>query len=494
VDVRGRRLRKQSDDAVAFTSSTTFDKRIAAHVVRINLAHMVTLVKAQSVENATGARCLGFLLSYSSEPELDPLSEDFHQQLEQNAVDTLGVKVAGYLNLGKSRNDQVATAIRMELRRRVLRLVESIIEVQETLIKIARKNGSNIFPGYTHLQRAQPVTLAHYAFAYIEAYQRDVERLFQLYERVNVSPMGSAALGGTSVGIDRRSEARLLGFDGIVMNAMDAVASRDFLLEGLSCATMVMIDISRMAEEQILWSSKEFGFVELGDGYSASSSIMPQKKNPVVAEIARAKTGSVIGRLVSACTILKALPYAYNLDLQELTPHLWIALDDTIDSVRLLGRSFSAMKFKGDEISGSVKGDYSTTTALANYLVREKSLSFREAHSLVGELVKLSVESGTPFDEVVVRHMRNASRRLGRELTIGREEARSVLDPDNFVTSIATEGGANPAFIPRELGRYSSSVRHNKRLVASKTSSLMSSEKELLEISRSMIKEVTGKK
>jgi argininosuccinate lyase len=494
VNVRGRRLRKQSDDTIAFISSTASDERISAHVVRINMAHMVSLVSSGEVGRATGARCLDFLLNCSPRPDEASRAEDFHQQLEQEAVDTLGVKVAGYMNLGKSRNDQVAAAIRMELRRKVLELVGHMTTLQETLLGMAEKNGRILLPGYTHLQRAQPVTLAHYAFAHIEALQRDVDRLFQLFDRVNVSPMGSAALGGTSVKVDRRFVAKMLGFNGISGNAMDAVSSRDIVLEALSCAAILMVDISRMAEEQILWSSREFGFVELADEFSASSSIMPQKKNPVVAEISRAKAGSVIGRLVSVCSILKSLPYAYNLDLQEATPHLWSALDDAIDSVRLLGKSLSAMRFNTDVISSSIKGDYSTATALANYLVSAHSLSFREAHSMVGELVRTSYESGTPLEEVVARNLPEVAKRSGRRLAMDAGVVKSILDPGNFLASITTEGGANPRFIPKDVRRYAEAAGSNRERLGLAAAALNSSEKELLRISRSMAREVRDKK
>jgi argininosuccinate lyase len=494
VDVRGRRLRKQSDDAVAFTSSTASDERIAAHVVKINLAHTVSLVRSGAVDPLRGGRCLQLLLSYPSRPSPASGAEDFHQQLEQEAVDSLGVEVAGYINLGKSRNDQVATAIRMELRTCVLELIAAVLDLQQELLKTAKDNGEVLLPGYTHLQRAQPVTLAHYAFAYTDAHQRNVERLFELFRRVNVSPMGSAALGGTSVRVGRRFVSKALGFEGVVENAMDAVASRDVAVEALSTATMVMLDVSRMAEEQVLWSSREFGFVELADEYSASSSIMPQKKNPVVAEVARAKAGSVIGRLVSVCTIVKALPYAYNLDLQEVTPHLWSALDDTLASVRLLGRSYSAAKFNERRISDSIGGDYSTATALADYLTKEHALSFREAHSMVGELVRSSVESGIPLEAIAVRDLPRVSQKFGKKVVINLQVAKSVLDPRRFLGGISTEGGANPAFIPRELDKRSRILRRNRARLDAETSSLEASAKELIRISRSMAREVISKK
>ncbi len=489
MDVRGRRLRKQSDETSAFVSSMASDERIAAHVVRINVAHMVSLVRAGAVKKSVGAACIRFLLTETPKPEKDSLAEDFHQQLEQEAVDSLGVETAGYLNLGKSRNDQVATAIRMELRGRILDLVASVLETQKGLLALARTEGKTIFPGYTHLQRAQPVTLAHHAFAYLEALHRDVERLFQLYDRVNVSPMGSAALGGTSVKIDREFIANALGFHGVTHNAMDAVASRDLVLEALSCATLVMLDVSRMAEEQILWSSREFGFVELPDEYAASSSIMPQKKNPIVSELARAKAGSVIGDLVSVCAIMKSLPYSYNLDLQEATPHLWSAFDDAVDSTRLTGRSFAAMEFNVKRIAESIKNDYSTATELANYLVAERSLSFREAHAIVGEAVRVSLAKKIPLEEAVVQQLKKSVKKSALDV----ERARQILDPADFLAGINTEGGSNPGFIPAELERHSSRLRTDKTSLSRRASSLAASERSLLNVAGSIAREVNTK-
>ena len=221
---------------------------------------------------------------------------------------------------------------------------------------------------------------------------------------------------------------------------------------------------------------------------------MPQKKNPVVAEIARAKAGSVMGRLVSVCAILKALPFAYNLDLQEATPHLWSGLDDTIDSVRMLGLSLSTLKVVGEDASNSLRNDFSTATALANHLVTENSLSFREAHSVVGELVRSSLESGVPFEEVVVRELPKVSKKVGKTITMDRSTAESVLDPHSFVEAIATAGGSNPRFIPEELERCAESLRKNRKRLAAKTSSLEESAKALRQISHSMSREVKSKR
>lgn len=466
------------------------DGPIARHVIMVNMAHMASLVQSREVPRPTGAACIRFLLDASSEISPTAKAEDFHQQLEQDALDALGAEVAGYLNYGKSRNDQVATTIRMELRQRVLGLGASIAGLQGAILDLVRRHGTALLPGYTHLQRAQPVTLAHHFFAYFDAFQRDIERLAQLYSRANISPMGSAALGGTSVKVDRRLVADYLGFAGTTRNAMDAVSSRDLAVEALSFATLAMLDASRMAEEQILWSSKEFGFVELDDAFSASSSMMPQKKNAVVAETVRAKAGSVVGGLVAVCTILKALPYAYNLDLQEITPHLWRSLDDASASIRLLSGSVATMTINDKALRKSLANDLSTATALANYLVEEGRISFRQAHSVVGELVRLSIDKGITLEEASASYLGQVSARLAKKITIDEETAKRVLDPERFLRNVVTEGGSNPAFIGEGLNARARELSRNRAWLSKLDSSLKASQKRLLATAMELSKEV----
>ncbi|MDG6898157.1 MAG: argininosuccinate lyase [Nitrososphaerota archaeon] len=479
MDVRGRRLRKQSDEATAFISSMAFDGQIARHVTRVNTAHMVSLLEEGEVPTRAGVRCLRFLSKAHLDDLADGSAEDFHQLLEQRAVDALGVEVAGYLNLGKSRNDQVATALRMEVREQLIGLLRAVVALQQAALRVAVRDGTGLVPGYTHLQRAQPVTLAHHFFACFDSLQRNVERIFALYRRLNVSPMGSAALGGTEVKVDRLRVAKLLGFEGITANSIDAVSSRDFALEALSCACLVMIDVSRLAEEQVLWSSKEFGFVEVADEYSASSSIMPQKKNPVVAEIARAKCGSVMGSFVAVASILKGLPYSYNLDLQEITPNLWRGLGDACSSTSMMAKSLSSTKFNVSAIAESMRGDYSTATALANYLVRDHGVSFRQAHAMVGELVRISLEEGITLPEAVQEKLPAISSRIAKRITIAPDLAESILEPSNYLSSISTPGGSNPASIQREIRRRSSTLDQTRSAIRKLESSLAASERGL---------------
>lgn len=490
MNVRGRRLRKQGDEVTAFTSSMAFDDKIATHAIRANMAHMISLMEGGEVSKEVGRSCLDFLSRARTSPAPGVLAEDFHQFLEQEAVDSLGVEVAGYINLGKSRNDQVATAIRMALRNQVLQLGSALGDLQQSILDAVKRYGRAVIPGYTHLQHAQPVTLAHHFFAYFDCLQRDLERLFELYPRVNLSPMGSAALAGTSVHVDRKRVASLLGFDGLVANAMDAVSSRDFVVESICCSAMVMLDISRISEELILWSSSEFRFIELSDEYSASSSIMPQKKNPVAAEIARAKCGSAIGSLMAVCAIMKAMPYSYNLDLQETTIHLWRAMDDAIGSAKMLSGMVATMKVNKEILVKSTSEDYSTATSLANYLVEKKGISFRQSHAIVGELVRASIGERKPFEDTVLRRLPAVSSQIAKRITVGRTTLRSVLDPSRSLTSIVTEGGSNPSSIPKELETRSDKLASSRGRVLKLGASLTSSEARLLDALRTETKGV----
>ncbi len=450
--LRGSRVKRSSKTANDFTSSVSFDGPLSRHVVAINKAHMLSLVRSGEVGVAEGVACLRFLEELPDQMKVDPSTEDVHHWVEQKAIASIGIEAAGFLNLGKSRNDQVAAALRMETRSQVLRLLEEVKGLQASLVRVMTRYGRLLLPGYTHLQRAQPTTVFHHMQSHFEAIAEDAERLSQLYGRVNLSPMGAAAFAGTSVKVDRSFVASMLGFDGLVKNSMFAVSSRSFVLETLADLEVLMVDLSKMAEELILWSSTEFGFVELGDEYSATSSIMPQKKNPVVAETIRAKCGSVIGEATAAFTIAKALPNAYNLDLQEITPHLWRALGDATSSVSLMAGMLATAHFEAGVLSAAVAGDMSTATELANELVRAHGVPFRQAHRIVGELVRTAVEKEISLEEAAENGLVEASKKVaGRAIKIDKARLLAVLDALKTLMLIGSAGGANPKFAKRQI-------------------------------------------
>ncbi|MDA4116048.1 MAG: argininosuccinate lyase [Thaumarchaeota archaeon] len=450
--LRGSRVKRSSKKANDFTSSVSFDGPLSRHVVKVNEAHMLSLIASGEVGKEQGAACLRFLDRLPGHMKVDPSTEDVHHWLEQNAVASIGMDTAGYLNLGKSRNDQVAAALRMEDRERVLEVLHEAEGLQRSLLRVMASYGDLPIPGYTHLQRAQPTTVFHHMQSHFEALGEDVERFTQLYGRVNLSPMGAAAFAGTSVRIDRASVASWLGFDGLVNNSMFAVSSRSFVLETLSVLEILMVDLSRIAEELILWSSTEFGFVELGDEYSATSSIMPQKKNPVVAETVRAKCGSVIGEATAAFAIAKALPNAYNLDLQEITPHLWRALDDATSSVSLMAGMLASARFDAERLKKAVNEDMSTATELANELVRAHGLPFRQAHQVVGELVRVAIEEDVSLEKAAEESLSQVAKKVtGHTIKIDKARLRAVLDALKTLRLIGSAGGANPKFAKRQI-------------------------------------------
>ena len=471
--LRGNRVKRSSRRANDFISSIGFDSPITKHVVSINMAHMLALARSKEVTAAVASASLDFLASVPADPQLDPSTEDVHHMLEQQAIRAIGMEKAGFMNFGKSRNDQVATAIRMEARARLLDLAAALVEVQASLLRQIGKHKTTVMPGYTHLQHAQPITLAHHLQSYFDALERDVARLKDAYQRVNRSPMGAAALAGTSVKVDREYVASLLGFDGLVENAMDAVSSRDFALESASAAAIAMVDLSRLAEELVLWSSSEFGFIELGDEYSATSSIMPQKKNPVVAETVRAKSGTVLGALTGMFAITKSLPNSYNLDLQEVTPHLWRVLDDAVGSATLMAEMLSTAKFNDGKLSSSLATDMSTATELANYLVGKHGVPFRQAHAIVGELVRSSVEDGQTLEQTASQQLEKVSKRVsGKAVKIDKDDLRGVLDALKTLRLIGSAGGSNPLSVSGLLLKDSKTVEQNRSWIGRSRSHL----------------------
>ncbi len=475
--LRGSRVRRSSRRANDFISSIGFDSPIAKHVVAINMAHMLSLLRSNEVNDEVASSSLRFLEGLPKVMKLDENTEDVHHMIEQDAIKAIGMESAGFMNLGKSRNDQVATALRMETRSRLLDLAEALCGVQRSLVRVMRTHGKLLMPGYTHLQHAQPVTVAHHFQGYFEAIQRDIDRIADAYPRVNLSPMGSAALAGTSVRVDRDYVASLLGFDGLAKNTMDAVSSRDFVLESLSVAAIVMVNLSRVAEELILWSSQEFGFVEIADEYAATSSIMPQKKNPVVAETVRAKCGSVLGELAAVFAITKGLPNSYNLDLQEATPHLWRGMTDAINSATLTAGMLASLKFNAERLKASLHEDKSTATELANRLARSHGVPFRQAHAIVGKLVRLSLEEGTPLEEVAARDLPAVSKEVtGRAVKIDKRELSTTLDALKTLKMTLSSGGANPLLVARLLMEDSESAKRNASWIALARGSLVKAE------------------
>ncbi|MGG2064058.1 argininosuccinate lyase [Bacillus sp. S14(2024)] len=394
----GGRFTEQAEQWVEeFGASISFDQQLAVEDIQGSMAHVTMLAKCGIVTAEEGEKIkngLQYLLEKAKKQELtfSVEAEDIHLNIEKMLIQHIG-EVGGKLHTGRSRNDQVATDMHLYLRNEVQGIIEAVKQVQIVLAEQAEKHIETIMPGYTHLQRAQPISFAHHLLAYFWMLERDANRLKDSLKRINISPLGAGALAGTTFPIDREYSAQLLGFDGIYENSLDAVSDRDFILEFLSNASILMMHLSRFCEELILWSSQEFQFIEMSDSYATGSSIMPQKKNPDMAELIRGKTGRVYGNLFSLLTVMKGLPLAYNKDLQEDKEGMFDTVNTVKGCLHVMAGMLETMTVKKDKMAQAVTQDFSNATEIADYLA-SKGLPFRQAHEIVGKLVLHCINEG----------------------------------------------------------------------------------------------------
>lgn len=393
----GGRFTKETNKLVEkFTASIEFDQKLALEDIEGSLAHVEMLGSCGIIPKEDAEKIQSGLKSIrekivAGEVEFSIADEDIHMNIERLLIEEIG-PVGGKLHTGRSRNDQVATDMHLYLHKQTKEMIELLEAVQGAIIQQAKSNIETIMPGYTHLQRAQPISFAHHLLAYFWMFERDKERLQDSLKRINWSPLGSGALAGTTFPIDRNLTAKLLGFDTVYPNSLDAVSDRDFILEFLSIASILMTHISRLSEELVLWSSQEFDFIELDDSFCTGSSIMPQKKNPDVPELLRGKTGRVYGNLIGLLTVLKGLPLAYNKDLQEDKEGMFDTVETLTGSLKLLAPMIETMTVKKEKMYQAVSQDYSNATDLADYLVN-KGLPFRQAHEIIGKIVLYAIEN-----------------------------------------------------------------------------------------------------
>jgi argininosuccinate lyase len=361
-------------------------------------------------------------------------AEDIHSWVENKLKETIG-NVAGKLHIARSRNDQIALDERMYLKEEVLKIQGLLKDLQKSLLSYAQKRLGVIMPGYTHLQHAQPLLFSHHLMAYFYMFERDKERMKDLYKRVDVLPLGSAALAGTSFLIDREFVAKQLDFSKVSENSLDAVSDRDFILEFLSASAILMMHLSRLGEELVLWSSQEFSFIELDDSFCTGSSIMPQKKNPDAAELIRGKTGRVYGNLINLLTTMKALPLAYNHDMQEDKEPLFDTVSALESSLFLMCKMIETMQVNKKKMEASTKGDFSTATELADYLVK-KGLSFREAHKLVGKIVLYCLENKKNLEDLTLSELKSFHKSFDKKTL-------EILKPQSAVEAKDSYGGTS---------------------------------------------------
>ena len=415
----GGRFREPTHRLVeVFTSSLAFDRRLAAHDLAGSAAHAKALQRA-GVLTAREAKAIAAGLEKVRGELADGRftfragDEDIHMAIERRLTEVIG-PVGGKLHTGRSRNDQVALDIRLYLKDALSELSDSLRRFQQALLSKARKHLSVVMPGYTHLQRAQPVLFAHHLLAYLEMVERDRERVADARRRVDVMPLGSGALAGTNYAVDRIYVARLLGFSRITDNSLDAVSDRDFAVEILAVLSTMMMHLSRLSEELILWSSQEFQFIELPDGFCTGSSMMPQKKNPDVPELIRGKTGRVYGHLMALLTTMKGLPLSYNRDLQEDKEALFDALDTVSSSVTLCTELIKGLTVNAAAMARAAEAGYLLATELADYLVT-KQVPFRRAHEITGRLVRAFVDDGRDLKDATLDDLRDFSDRFEKD-------------------------------------------------------------------------------
>ena len=409
----GGRFTKETDQLVYnFNASITFDKRFYKQDIRGSLAHVAMLAKQgilteEEKEQITDG-LNGILKDVESgKLEISDKYEDIHSFVEANLIDRLG-DTGKKLHTGRSRNDQVALDMRLYTRQQVLETDELLEQLLQVLLRIMKENTQTIMPGFTHLQKAQPITLAHHMGAYFEMFKRDRSRMHDIYERMNYCPLGSGALAGTTYPLDREYTAELLGFYGPTLNSMDGVSDRDYLIEYLSAMATIMMHLSRFSEEVIIWNSNEYQFVDIDDSYSTGSSIMPQKKNPDIAELVRGKTGRVYGALMSLLTTMKGIPLAYNKDMQEDKELSFDAIDTTKGCIALFTGMLDTMKFNKDVMRKSAAHGFTNATDAADYLVNH-GVPFRDAHGIIGRIVLYCLDKQMPIDDMSLEELKQFS-------------------------------------------------------------------------------------
>ncbi len=451
----GRFAGGPSDAVAQFTESISFDQRLWRHDIAGSMAHATMLQKVGLLTRKELREILNGLEAIGREIQVGKFRwnmelEDVHMNIEQSL--TQRTAAGAKLHTGRSRNDQIALDLRLWLREQTLELAKEICALQAALVELGAQNATVICPGYTHLQRAQPVYFAHHLLAYVEMIERDRQRLEQSMARLNVCPLGSGAIAGSTLPLDRELVAVLLGFvdshgrPQLSQNSMDAISDRDFAVEFCSVAALLAVHLSRLAEDLVLWSSSEFNFIRISDAYTTGSSLMPQKKNPDVAELTRGKSARVVGNLMALLTLLKGLPMTYNRDLQEDKERLFDTADTVRATVRICAGMMSHTKINHDACLAAAKDPGLLATDLADYLVR-KGLAFRQAHHAVGALVALTEKSGKPLDKLTLAELRSVDKHFG-------PDALRVFDLEQALARRNLPGAPGKKEVAKQLARW----------------------------------------
>ncbi len=449
--MRNNQFKKEVEE---YTASIPFDRRLYKQDIAGSIAHARMLARQGIISDKEAELMVMGLSSIREEIEqgifeLRADLEDIHMNIEVRLIEKIG-DMGRKLHTARSRNDQIALDMRLFAKEAISETTDKLVAFQRALLDLAEANKDVIMPGYTHLQRAQPVLFAHHLLAYFEMLQRDVERFRDCLKRADVMPLGSGALAGVPYPVDREFLARELGFGRVSQNSMDAVSDRDFIIEYQAAASLAMMHMSRLAEEIVLWSSAEFGFVELAAAYTTGSSIMPQKQNPDVAELARGKTGRVYGNLLAILTTMKALPLTYNRDMQEDKEGFFDTVDTLLSTLDVFSGMIATLKVKGERTRQAAEAGYILATDLADYLVR-KGIPFRQAHEVVGKLVEYAVAKGKSFSELSIAEYKGFS-------SLFDEDVYSIT-VESAIEARAAHGGTAPEQIERQLARARKIVR-----------------------------------
>lgn len=445
----GRFTAKAAEWVDEFGASIHFDQKMAAEDIEGSIAHAKMLGKQGIISPEESEKIVAGLKIINEELiagkiEFDVKNEDIHMNIESLLTEKIGT-VAGKLHTARSRNDQVATDFHLWVKHRLPHVLESLTELQEELLTLATTHAGTIMSGYTHLQHAQPITYGHYLLAYFEMFQRDYERFEFNQKHTDILPLGAAALAGTTFPIDREFVASELGFDSIYHNSLDAVSDRDFALEFLSNAAILMMHLSRMAEELILWSTYEFNYIELSDDFSTGSSIMPQKKNADFAELVRGKTGRSYGALMGLLTTMKSLPLAYNKDMQEDKEQVFDIMDTVLASVKVFTGMLSGLTVHKERMLATTQDDFSNATELADYLAT-KGVPFREAHAIVGQLVLTGIQSKMPLQKMSLSDLQAVAPQI-------EEDIYDKLQSETAVNRRTSLGGTAVENVKKEIVR-----------------------------------------
>ncbi len=450
----GRFNKKLNALALEFSSSLNFDINLILEDIEESIAHAEMLAKVKIISKNESSKITKGLQRIRSEWETKKWKpndkfEDIHSAIESRLFELIG-ETAGKLHTGRSRNDQIATDIKLWLRKRTNEIIESIKKFQTILIKISEKNVETIIPGYTHLQRAQPISLAFHLLAYVEMLERDKNRFISVKEALKESPLGSGAIAGSTLPLDRNFTSKQLGFETPTGNALDTVSNRDFILDFLHASSITMIHFSRFSEEVILWSSQEWNFIKLSDEFSTGSSLMPQKKNPDIAELIRGKTGRVFGDYTSLITTIKSLPLSYNRDLQEDKEPLFDSYFTLINALRLFANMLKTAKFNKDRFLKELDGDFLLSTDLAEWLVL-KGIPFRKAHEIVGKIVKELEKQGKNFSQADLSFLKKFHKKFDKSVL-------EIFDIKKSLGRKKTYGSPNPAIVRKRIRYWNNQI------------------------------------